>query len=142
MRVTGEGAFTVAALTAPDTVTDLLAANAELSTAVMVTTPALLVAPAAMVRVVLALSVKSDDVAGEVADAETVTVTSTPAASSRVAVTALTPPSSVMTAGSRARVTLGAPWSWRVSGTTGCGASPTGLAVTACALLPGPWPSE
>ena len=55
VRVTGEGPFTVVALTAPHTPTILLAVSSLSSTAVMVTVPVLVVVLAGMVRVAFAL---------------------------------------------------------------------------------------
>ena len=54
----------------------LLGESTSLSTAVIVTVPALVVAPAAMVSSLLVLRLKSPDTAGETAAAETVSVTS------------------------------------------------------------------
>ena len=70
-----------------------------LSTAVTVTRPALAVAPAAKVRVVAALSVKSPATAGETAAAATVTVVATFVGRDSVAVTVEMPPFSVIEAG-------------------------------------------
>ena len=60
--------------TVAETVTSLSGASTSLSTAVIVTVPVLVVAPAAMVRVVPAC-VKSPDTAGDTGEVETVTVT-------------------------------------------------------------------
>jgi hypothetical protein len=79
-----------------------------LSTAVIVTSPVLVVAPAAIVSV-LPLSVKSPATAGDTAPAVTVTVVAELDARSSVAVTMLTPPSSSIDAGASTSVTIGVP---------------------------------
>ena len=79
-----------------ETVTSLSAASTSLSTAVTVTVPVLVFEPAAMVRVVSVLRLKSDDVAGDTAAAETVRVTSWLETALSVAVTVVEPPSSSM----------------------------------------------
>ena len=81
--------------TVAETVTCLSGASTSLSTAVIVTVPVLVVAPAAMVSVVPAC-VKSPDTAGETAAADTVSVTASLDSVLRVAVTAVEPPSSSM----------------------------------------------
>ena len=58
-----------------ETVTLLWGASTELSAAVMVTVPVLVFEPAAMVSFLLVLRLKSEDVAGDTAAADTVTVT-------------------------------------------------------------------
>ena len=82
----------------PDTVTDLLAASTSLPFAVTVTRPALVVTPAARVRVVAVLRVKSPATAPveATAAAATVTVTASLDGPERVAVTVETPPVSVI----------------------------------------------
>ena len=85
--------------TVAETVTDLSGASTVLSTAVTVTVPALVVAPGAIVSVVVELSVKSPATAGGTAAAVTVTVTASPNVSESVAVTVLTPPPSETEAG-------------------------------------------
>ena len=82
-----------------DTVTDLFAAMALLSTAVTVTNPVLVVAPAAIVSVVAVLSVKSPDTAGDTAAAATVSVVAAVVRCESVAVTVETPPSSEIESG-------------------------------------------
>ena len=63
---------------------------------------------AGIVSAVFALSSKSPASAGETASAETVTVTGSPAASLRVAVTVASPPSSEMDEELISRLTVGA----------------------------------
>ena len=80
--------------TVADTVTFLSAATASLFAAVIVTVPVLVVEPAAMVSFVLVLRVKSEAVAGETGDADTVTVTASLETALSSAVTVAEPPSS------------------------------------------------
>ena len=89
--------------------TVLSGASTELSTAVTVTAPVLAVAPAAMVSVLLVLSVKSPARAGDTGAAATVRVRSWLVAPFRLAVTVLSlaAPDSPMAAGVRASVTVG-----------------------------------
>ena len=82
-----------------DTVTDLSAAMALLSTAVTVTVPPLVVAPAAIVSVVVPDRVKSPDTAGDTAAAATVSVVASLDGPDSVAVTVEIPPSSVIESG-------------------------------------------
>ena len=77
-----------------ETVTCLSGASTSLSAAVTVTVPVLVLEPAAMVRVVSVLRLKSDDVAGDTAAAETVRVTSWLDSALSMAVTVVEPPSS------------------------------------------------
>ena len=73
----------------------------------MVTVPVLAVAPAAIVSVVFCDRLKSLLVAGLIALADTVTVTASLEAPDSVAVTVLTPPSSVIELSDSARVSVG-----------------------------------
>ena len=91
----------------PETVTVLFGASVGLSTAVTVTVPVLVIEPAAMVRVVVALKVKSPCTAPVPAAAEIVTVTASLDAPDSVAVTADTPPSSVIDEGASTSATVG-----------------------------------
>ena len=70
----------------------LSGASTELSAAVIVTVPVLVLEPAAIVSVLSVLSVKSDEVAGDTAAAETVRVMSWLDSALRVAVTVVEPP--------------------------------------------------
>ena len=94
----------------PDTVTAASSlpsgSSRLLSLAVIVTTPALAVAPAAMVRVVPAW-LKSPTTAPVPAAAAIVTVTAWPEGWESPAVTVATPPFSAMAAGARARARVG-----------------------------------
>ena len=110
VRVWLPGLATPPPLAVAETVTDLFGASTSLSTAVMVTVPVLVVAPAAMVRVV-PLRVKSPDAVLAPAAAATVRVTAALDLPERVAVTVLelVPPLSSMVAGSSSRVTVGTP---------------------------------
>ena len=91
-----------------DTLTLLAdASTVLLSTAVMVTVPLLVVAPAAMVRVVFMLRLKSELLVERRATAETSTVVASLEAWFRVAVTVLTPPSSLIEVLDSASVTVG-----------------------------------
>ena len=90
----------------PETVTVLSGASTALSTAVNVTAPVLVVAPAAIVSVV-PLCVKSPATAGETGVADTVTVTDSLDAALSVAVTVLTPPFSLIEDGVSTRLTAG-----------------------------------
>ena len=92
--------------TVAETVISLSGASTELSTAVMVTVPVLVVAPAAMVSVVPAC-VKSPDTVGETAAAETVRVTSSLETALSVAVTVVDPSSSEIDEALSARETVG-----------------------------------
>ena len=91
----------------PETVTDLFGESTVLPFAVTVTVPALAVAPAAMVRVVAVLRVKSPDAAPVPAAAATVTVTAALDGPDRVAVTVEIPPVSVIESGASASATVG-----------------------------------
>ena len=99
--------------TVADTVTSLSGASTVLSTAVTVTAPVLVVAPAAMVSVFVLDRLKSVSAAFVPAVAATVSVTAALDARFNVAVTVLDPgfvPScSAMVAGPSASVTVGAP---------------------------------
>ena len=90
-----------------ETVTCLSGASTSLSDAVMVTVPVLVFEPAAMVRVLFALRLKSPDTAGETAAAATVTVTSSLDAALSVAVTAVEPPFSAIGDEASASVNVG-----------------------------------
>ena len=99
VSVTSAGAVTPRLLAAvADTVTVLSGASRLLSTPVRVTVPVLVVAPAATVSTLFALSVKSPSTAGATAAADTVTVVASLEARSRVAVTVLMPPFSLIEA--------------------------------------------
>ena len=75
VRVTSAGPSTpVTPATVPDTVITLSSSLSLLPAGVMVTVPVLSVALGAKLRVVLALSLKAESVAGNTAAAETVTV--------------------------------------------------------------------
>ena len=74
-------------------------ASIALSTAVTVTVPVLVVAPAAIVNVSAGLNVKSPDIAGGAAAADTVSVTAAAEGFESVAVTVETPPDSMIDAG-------------------------------------------
>ena len=88
VRVTSEGEVTPALFCAlPDTVTALSAELTELSTAVIVTVPVLVVAPAAIVSTGLLLNVKSPATAFAPGVAETVIVVAAVDARVKVAVT-------------------------------------------------------
>ena len=90
-------------LDVPETVTDLSAASTELSTAVIVTVPVLVVEPAAIVR-----SLFVDSVAAPVAGLiDTVTVTAALDTEDSVAVTVLDPPFSAIVVSLSASVTVG-----------------------------------
>ena len=92
-----------------ETRTCLFGVSTLLLTAVIVTTPVLVVAPAAMVSTLFVLSVKSSATAGEIAVASTVTVVVALDSPLNVAVTVLTPPLSLMDDGVKTNVTLGCP---------------------------------
>ena len=94
--------------TVAETVTFLSGPSTVLFTAVIVTAPVLVVAPAAMVSVLLVLRLKSEDVAGETAVAETVSVTASVETALSVAVTAVEPPFSEIDEEPRTRETVGA----------------------------------
>ena len=78
-----------------------------LSTAVRVTRPVPVVAPAAIRSIVFALSVKSMASAGKTGVTATVRVTAWADSPERVAVTVATPPFSAMVMGLRVRVAVG-----------------------------------
>ena len=110
VSVTDDGCVIPCELVAePDTVTLLSASSRVLSTAVTVTVPLLLVAPAAMVSVALLLSLKSPFAVFAPAAAETVTVVCWLDARSRLAVTVaeLVAPLSAIELRDSARVTVG-----------------------------------
>ena len=98
------------AVTVPVTVTVRSGAWVSSFTAATVTSPVLDVCPAGIVSAVFALSSKSPASAGETASAKTVTVTGSPAASLRVAVTVAvaSPPSSEIDEELSSRLTVGA----------------------------------
>ena len=75
----------------------------------IVTVPVLVVAPAAIVSVVLVLSVKSDAVAGDTAAAETVSVAASVETALSVAETVVEPPFSEIDEEPRTRETVGVP---------------------------------
>ena len=102
-----EGFETPPPLAVADTVTNLFAANTELSTAVIVTVPVLAVEPAAIDSVLFVDRLKSPDTAGLTALAETVTVTVSLEGLDSVAVTVLEPPLSEIEDGLRTSVTVG-----------------------------------
>ena len=104
-----EGFETLPPLATPDTVTVLFAASTELSTAVIVTVPVLAVLPAAIVRTLFAVRLKSPATAGLTALAETVTVTAALDACDSAAVTVLVPPFSEIEAELSSSVTVGVP---------------------------------
>ena len=106
--------------------TVLFAASTSLSTAVTVTVPVLSVAPAAMVRVLLAVTVKSPVAAGDTAAAATVRVTAWLDAPLREAVTvvALSSPDSSMDVGVSLSLTTGVPSSSFTVTATSAAATP------------------
>ena len=91
----------------PETVTDLLGESTALPFAVTVTKPALVVAPAAIVRVVAVLRAKSPATAPVPAAAATVTVTASLDAPDKVAVTVETPPVSEIDEDDNTSATVG-----------------------------------
>ena len=108
VRVTSEGLDTpLVPLTEADTSTDLSAASAVLSLAVIVTAPELEVPPAAMVRVLFELKEKSPETAGETAAADTVSVTVSLDSPLREAVTVALPPFSEIEESESESVTVG-----------------------------------
>ena len=120
VSVTAAGGTTP--VTVPETVTDFGTARTTLSLAVIVTTPVLVVAFAAMVSVVAVDKVKSPDAAGDTA-AETVIVVAVVAVRSSVAVTVVMPPFSEIDAGDKTNVAVGSagnsanPWPHVLLGT-------------------------
>ena len=111
VRVTSGGFVAPWLLAAvPDTLTCLFGASVGLSTAVTVTVPALVVTPAAMVRVLALDRLKSPATAPVVATsaAATVTVVASLDGRSSVAVTVDTPPSSAIDVADKASATVGA----------------------------------
>ena len=125
----------------PETVTCFAAPWTSLSLAVTVTTPALVVCPAATVRVPVAESAKSPGAAPVPAAAVTVTVVAAADGWERVAVTVATPPASEIEAGVSARVAVGAASSSATLRVTAVGfaipGGPAAVAVT-CACFAGP----
>ena len=108
VRVAADGCATpLPPAAVPDTVTDLFAASTSLPFAVTATVPALVVVPAARVRVVAVLRAKSPDTAGETAAAATVTVTASLDGPDKVAVTVEIPPVSEIEVGVRTSATVG-----------------------------------
>ena len=103
------GFDTLPPLATPDTVTVLFGASTLLLVAVIVTVPVLAVEPAAIVRTLLFVIVKSLLVAGLTAVAETVTVTAALDACDSSAVTVLVPPFSEIEAELSSSVTVGVP---------------------------------
>ena len=91
----------------PDTVTVLFGVLTALSSAVIVTVPVLMVAPAAMVRVFALDREKSPTAAFAPGFADTVTAVIALEARSNVAVTVLIPPFSEIDAGDSESVTVG-----------------------------------
>ena len=107
VRVLADGASTpLPPETVALTVTSFSGPSTALLTAVTVTVPVLLVVPAAMVRVLLVLRLKSDEVVGDTAVAATVSVTASVETALSVAVTAVEPPFSAIDAEPRARETV------------------------------------
>ena len=104
------------------------------STAASTTVPALSVLPGAIVSRRFALNAKSPASAGDTANAETVTVTSSAVTRLSCAVTRLSPPSSEICSGANTRVTVGAPSSSVIVSVCGSGASrpaaPVAVALT------------
>ena len=108
VRVTDDGASTLLPpVTVPETVTDLSGECTLLPFAVTVTAPALVVFPAAIVRVLAAERSKSAATAPVPAAAPTVTVTASLEAPDSVAVTVATPPVSEIDEDDSASVTVG-----------------------------------
>ena len=93
--------------TVADTVTDLSGASTGLFTAVTVTVPVLVVSPAAMVSVLLPVTVKSAPTAGDTAIVDTVSLTASLDGPLNVAVTVADPPFSEIEAGLRTSDTVG-----------------------------------
>ena len=109
VRITFDGwATPLPPAAVPQTITDLSGESTSLPFAVTVTLPVLVVAPAAMVRVLAVLRAKSPDTAPIPHDAPTVTVTE-PAlvGCESVAVTIATPPVSVIDADDSTSDTVG-----------------------------------
>ena len=106
IKVTSTGASAPDNDTVPDTRTILSGESTALSTAVIVTAPVLFVALAAKLSVVPA-SMKSPATAGETADVDTVTVKASDEAGETIAVTVLTPSSSLIICGVSNSVTTG-----------------------------------
>ena len=90
-----------------DTVTDLFGASTPLFTALILTVRVLVVAPAAIVSVSFALSVKSEATAGDIAVADTISVTFSLDGPLSVAVTVVESPFSPIEAGLNTSVTVG-----------------------------------
>ena len=90
-----------------DTVTDLSGASTALFTALILTVRVLVVAPAAIVSVSFALSVKSEATAGDTAVADTTSVTFSLDTPLSVAVTVVESPFSEIDDGLSTRVTVG-----------------------------------
>ena len=108
VRVSDDGATTLLPpATVPETVTDLSGESTSLPLAVIVTSPLLAVAPAAMVRVFAAERSKSAATAPVPAVASTVTVTASLDLPDSVAVTDATPPVSEIEDGDNASATVG-----------------------------------
>ena len=93
--------------TVAETVRVLFGVSTLLFAAVIVTVPVLVVVPAGIFNCLLALSVKSEAVAGETSFADTLSVTSSLEAALSVAVTVDTPPFSEIDDGVRTRDTAG-----------------------------------
>ena len=108
VRVASAGATTpLPPAAVAETVTDLSGESASSSAAVTVTAPALAVEPAAMVRVLAALSAKSPPAAPVPGAAATVRVTAALDLPESVAVTVETPPFSEIDAGASFSATVG-----------------------------------
>ena len=109
VSVASSGSATPPPLAVAETVTVLFGASTLLSTAVIVTAPALALLPAAIVRALFSLSVKSPVTAGEAAAAATVRVTVSLDSPLSVAVTVLSflLPDSSMVTGVSTRVAVG-----------------------------------
>ena len=101
------------------------------STAASTTVPALSVLPGAIVSRRFALNAKSPASAGDSANAETVTVTSSAVTRLSCAVTRLSPPSFEICSGANTRVTVGAPSSSVIVSVCGSGASRPAAPVAA-----------
>ena len=126
IKVTSTGASAPDNDTVPDTLTILSGESTALSTAVIVTPPVLFVALAAKLSVV-PVSMKSPATAGETADADTVTVKASDEAGETIAVTVLTPSSSLIICGVSNSVTTGVSV---LGGSVGCSSSSVIIKVT------------
>ena len=109
VRVWSDGADTPPLVAVADTVTSLSGASTALSTALIVTVPVLVVAPAVIVNSLFTLSVKSAATAGDTAAADTVTLTAVCHTPLSVAVTEIESPPSEIESALKTSVTLGGP---------------------------------